>query len=92
MRSVYLVIAFAAVSSGSIVSQQPQDHPDQEARLRQVSATREAGRTYFDDVDGTLWARGDDFKASFSADGMSFIPFLGARRLATSPSRCESKA
>jgi len=33
---------------------------------------------FFDEVDGAIWVRGNDYKASFSADAMSFIPFLGS--------------
>ncbi len=29
-------------------------------------------------ADGTVWARGQDFKASFGVDGTAFIPFLGS--------------
>ncbi|MCU0864637.1 MAG: hypothetical protein MUC36_12640 [Planctomycetes bacterium] len=28
--------------------------------------------------DGRIWAKGDDWKASFGADGVAFVPFLGA--------------
>lgn len=28
--------------------------------------------------DGRVWAKGDDWKASFGADGVAFVPFLGA--------------
>lgn len=28
--------------------------------------------------DGHWWAKGDDWKASFGADGLAFVPFLGA--------------
>jgi hypothetical protein len=68
----------ALVASSILFAQQPVEAIDQEGQIRRVPATREVGRTYFDEVDGTIWARGDDFKASFSDDGVSFIPFLGS--------------
>ena len=35
-------------------------------------------RLLVDTVDGVIWARGSDYKASFSEKGVSFIPFLGS--------------
>lgn len=40
---------------------------------------RPAGRVFVDTNAGSrIWARGDDWKASFGADGMAFVPFLGS--------------
>lgn len=44
-----------------------------------VALTRPLGRVFVDQPgDGLVWARGDDWKASFGAHGCSFVPFLGS--------------
>lgn len=35
-------------------------------------------RLHFATIDGRIWARGRDYKASFGAEGLTFVPFLGA--------------
>ena len=41
---------------------------------------RDQNRVYFDAPgDGSIWARGASYKASFGEDGASFIPFLGSK-------------
>jgi hypothetical protein len=37
--------------------------------------------------DGAIWAHGKDWKASFSTDGATFIPYLGAQAAANHPVR-----
>lgn len=65
MRIAFRVVAAVVMAGVQVVSQQ-------------VSFTHERGRVYFDDIDGVLWVRGDDFKASFSGEAASFVPFLGS--------------
>jgi hypothetical protein len=52
--------------------------PERPAALR--SAPLIPTDRIFTDVspDGTIWVRGIDYKASFNADGATFIPFLGS--------------
>lgn len=78
MKVALGVMAFAVMTSSSLVCQQREGNSEQEARVRRASAIHQRGLVCFDEVDGTLWARGDDFKASFSNDAVSFIPFLGS--------------
>ena len=41
---------------------------------------RDPSKVYFDAPgDGTIWARGASYKASFGKDGASYIPFLGSK-------------
>lgn len=44
-----------------------------------LTPSRETGRLYVDSSDRTqIWARGDTWKASFAAAGLTFVPFLGS--------------
>lgn len=42
------------------------------------SAPRAPGELVFDTVDGVQWVAADGYKASFSASGTNFVPFLGS--------------
>jgi hypothetical protein len=69
-RRIILLVALAAWAAPLVVSQT-------------VPQTALSGLTFdrvlVDTVEGVVWARGVDYKASFSEDGVSFIPFLGSR-------------
>lgn len=44
-----------------------------------ITEPGESGHLHVDDSDpGTVWARGDGWKASFAAGGFTFVPFLGS--------------
>src|SRR5262245_58923868 len=61
-----------ALASASERSQRTERATDQTAR---AAKTHLRSRVHFDTVDGQLWARGRDFKATFTAEGLTFIPF-----------------
>jgi hypothetical protein len=69
-RTPILIAALLSVWAAPIaVSQAPQKGPWPAFKF---------DRVLVDDVDGVVWARGSNWKASFSEEGMSFIPFLGS--------------
>lgn len=52
------------------------------------SAFNRAGQVLFDSSpDGSIWVRGNDYKASFTAEGARMIPWLGASAPADRPLR-----
>src|SRR5262249_43719709 len=53
----------------------------------------ERGRVFWDDRgDGTLWADGETYKASFAANGFQYVPFLGSQAPQDYPVRMTVRA
>jgi hypothetical protein len=56
--------------------------------LAHARAAHSAGQIFYDTPgDGSIWARGENYKAGFTAQGACMIPFLGASAPANRPLR-----
>ena len=77
MHAFLLSLGAAATVLGVCRSQQLPSAPALDPDAPALRA--ESGRVYLDRPgDEHVWARGDDWKAAFGADGFAFVPFLGS--------------
>lgn len=74
------VVAATATASTRAASEDRKPHSSPVPRALALRAPDPGDdHVHFDEVDGVVWARGATYKASFGAEGASYVPFFGAR-------------
>ncbi|MFT7484834.1 MAG: hypothetical protein ACI9F9_000679, partial [Candidatus Paceibacteria bacterium] len=85
----FLPLTFSLTLCSLASAQQP--HESQGAMRASQRAIPIDRVAYDEPGDGNLWARGVTYKASFGADGATYIPFLGSKAPRNYPVRMQLK-